>query len=88
MVTSASERGMYSAPARDDRGGICMRLPAAKEIRVYESLVPEVAVFWSRRRYFAFCGGDVGAYWRAHAADISFCNKLCWKILTIPCNLV
>ncbi len=77
-VAPEGERHVFTHPAQDDRGGICMRLPAAKEIRrVYKSLVPEVTVF---------CGAEGGTslsagrdQWeptgRLTQRAISFCNK-------------
>lgn len=45
-VAPSGERHVFHHPAQDDRGGICMRLPAAKEIRRrFASLVPEITVF-------------------------------------------
>lgn len=77
-VAPEGQRHVFTHPAQDDRGGICMRLPAAKEIRrVYESLVPEVTVF---------CGAEGGTSLSAGKDEweptgrltqraISFCNK-------------
>jgi len=52
-VAPAGERHVFTHPAQDDLGGICMRLPAAKEIRrLYASIVPEVTIY---------CGAQDGA---------------------------
>jgi len=52
-IAPAGQRHVFTHPAQDDLGGICMRLPAAKEIRrLYASMVPEVTVY---------CGAQDGA---------------------------
>lgn len=45
-VAPAGDRHVFRHPAQDDRAGICMRLPAAKEIRRrFGSIVPEITIF-------------------------------------------
>ena len=45
-VADSGERHVFQHPAQDDRAGICMRLPAAKEIRRrFETLVPEITMY-------------------------------------------
>ena len=76
-VAPAGERHVFNHPAQDDLGGICMRLPAAKEIRrVYASVVPEITVYCGAKDNTSLSAGvgewEPNGYLTQQA--ISFCN--------------
>lgn len=77
-VAPKGERHVFTHPAQDDRGGICMRLPAAKEIRkVYKSLIPEVTVFCGAEGSTSLSAGrdEWEPTGRLTQQTIAYCNK-------------
>jgi hypothetical protein len=76
-VAPAGERHVFNHPAQDDLGGICMRLPAAKEIRrLYASIVPEITIYCGAKDGTSLSAGvgewETSGYLTQQA--ISFCN--------------
>lgn len=77
QIAPAGERHVFEHPAQDDAGGICMRLPAAKEIRrLFASIVSEITVYCGAESATALSAGldQWEPTGRLTQNAINFCN--------------